>query len=111
MREFQRRSQNTRRGRHSPSHRPAFLRLLRRKAPLSEVEQIRRLQAGMLLRDKSKPYLVKDENCPFEPLWADDLEEYVLRDVWSLPLKEEAQKDLQSPGPSILADLRKEKNE
>ena len=43
MTELRRRSQNGRRGGHPPAHRSAFLRILRRKAPLSEVEQSGRL--------------------------------------------------------------------
>ena len=107
MREFQRRSQNTRRGGTHLLTGLLFCGYCGAKLRYQKWNKSGGCKLVCYSRDKSKPYLVKDENCPFEPLWADDLEEYVLRDVWSLPLKEEAQKDLQSPGPSILADLRK----
>lgn len=58
-------------------------------------------------RDKSKPYLVKDENCPFEPLWADDVEEYVLRDVRSIPLKKDTPSEKNDPAATVLDDLRR----
>lgn len=58
-------------------------------------------------RDKSKPYLVRDENCPFEPLWADDIEEYVLTDVRSIPLKDPDPAGGSEHGSSVIEDLKK----
>ncbi len=58
-------------------------------------------------RDRSKPYLVKDENCPFEPLWAEDVEAYVLRDVRAIPLKESLPDEEKNSSGTVLGDLRK----
>ncbi len=58
-------------------------------------------------RDHSKPYLVKDENCPFEPLWAEDVEEYVLRDIRAIPLKGDLQGAEEDESGTVLDDLRK----
>ncbi len=61
-------------------------------------------------RDHSKPYLVKDENCPFEPLWAEDVEEYVLRDIRAIPLKGDRQGAEEDEPGTVLDDLTKERS-
>ncbi len=40
-------------------------------------------------KDKSKPHLVKDPNCQSDGIWADELEEIVLNDLFSLKLKDD----------------------
>jgi site-specific DNA recombinase len=43
-------------------------------------------------RQKSKPYLVKDPNCDQEYLWADEIEEEILKYLFSLKEKEREEK-------------------
>ena len=46
--------------------------------------------------DKSKPHLVKDTDCPNEGIWAEDLEDIVKNDIFSLKLKREKKKETES---------------
>lgn len=46
--------------------------------------------------DKSKPHLVKDPDCRNEGVWADELEEIVKNDIFSLKLKEEGKQKVET---------------
>ena len=107
MEEFQRRSQNGRRGGTHLLTGMLFCGYCGAKLRYQKWNKSGDCKIVCYSRDKSKPYLVKDENCPFEPLWADDLEEAVLRDIRAIPLKDEAAAGADEPSPTILDDLQK----
>ncbi len=60
-------------------------------------------------KDKSKPHLVKDPDCPSEGIWADELEDIVKTDLFSLGLKESKDKRHMSANEKILDVLEKRK--
>ena len=107
MTEFRRRSQNGRRGGTHLLTGLLFCGYCGAKLRYQKWNKAGDCKLVCYSRDKSKPYLVRDENCPFEPVWAEDLEEYVLRDVWSLPLKEGLRGEIKEAAPSVLDDLKK----
>lgn len=107
MEEFQRRSQNGRRGGTHLLTGMLFCGCCGAKLRYQKWNKSGDCKIVCYSRDKSKPYLVKDENCPFEPLWADDLEEAVLRDIRSIPLKDEDTADTDDSAPTVLDDLKK----
>ena len=107
MAEFRRRSQNGRRGGTHLLTGLLFCGYCGAKLRYQKWNKSGDCKLVCYSHDKSKPYLVRDENCPFEPVWAEDLEEYVLRDVWSLPLKGETGEEMKSSAPSVLDDLKK----
>lgn len=107
MTEFRRRSQNGRRGGTHLLTGLLFCGYCGAKLRYQKWNKAGDCKLVCYSRDKSKPYLVRDENCPFEPVWAEDLEEYVLRDVWSLPLKEGIRGEIKEAAPSVLDDLKK----
>ncbi len=52
-------------------------------------------------KDKSKTHLVKNENCCNEGIWADELEEIVREDLFSLSLKNKIKKGVENKKKSI----------
>ncbi len=59
-------------------------------------------------RDKSKPHLVKNENCPNMGAWAEELEKIVKEDLFSVAVKEKKKKTKQKT-ESILEILEARK--
>lgn len=64
-------------------------------------------------RDKSKPHLVKSESCENETFWADEIEDLVLKDIFSLNLKsaEKPKSSLSENNVLKILSLRKEELE
>ena len=56
-------------------------------------------------RDHSKPHLVRDPDCDNSRLWASDLEDIVLKDIFSFALKSDAKQSRQETVQSILEVL------
>ncbi len=54
-------------------------------------------------QQSSKKYLIKDADCEQEKLWADDIEEVVLKKLFSLKAREESDKD--TPFKSSIIDV------
>lgn len=107
MLEFQRRSQNGRRGGTHLLTGMLLCGYCGAKLRYQKWNKAGDCKIVCYSRDKSKPYLVKDENCPFEPIWAGEIEEAVLRDVRSIPLREEDTAGAGISVPTVLDDLKK----
>lgn len=60
-------------------------------------------------KDKSKPHLVKDPDCPSVGIWADELEDIVKTDLFALGLKENKDKKHTSANEKVLDVLEKRK--
>lgn len=62
-------------------------------------------------KDKSKPHLVKDENCESEGVWADEIEALVLKDIFSLKFKFQKNKSKSKSENSVINILANRKKE
>lgn len=56
-------------------------------------------------RDKSKPHLIKDPDCPNEGVWAEELENVIKEDLFSLGVKNKNKNTLYSTSASVLEIL------
>ena len=56
-------------------------------------------------RDKSKPHLIKDPDCPNEGVWAKELENVIKEDLFSLGVKNKNKKALYTTSASVLEIL------
>ncbi len=56
-------------------------------------------------RDKSKPHLIKDPDCPNEGVWAEELENVIKEDLFSLGVKNKNKKTLYTTSASVVEIL------
>lgn len=55
--------------------------------------------------DKSKPHLIKDPDCPNDGVWAEELENVIKEDLFSLGVKNKNKKNLYTTSASVLEIL------